>query len=214
MEKTAREEAQGRAHRQPPNTLQFLREFNRVLWQSYRGDLLAPECVLILAVIRTELEKGNFCKRSVINSQVGKTTRNGMFIQILERHGLINRVPPACYSNTINGEILLNSVIIDLDRILQNKPTKPKRIKPDQQRPRQRPPIETFEELVKETLNKKGLSQRVKYALLRALGMKANEAKQAVKAIAPMKHTEKIKPVLKNILTDLINNTEAENTKG
>ena len=68
--------------------------------------------------------------------------------------------------------------------------------------------IDTFNQLVSEVISKPGLNKRVKYALLRALGMPNDKAKEALKQVQPMKHTERIKPILRAMLSDLASDND------
>lgn len=199
----------------PANYLEGIARLRELFEVDYKGTLIPFASVMILAIIHNENQQtGNLCKKGTIVSQFKTNSKNGTTLSILESKGLINKINKIGYWATAEGEYLLRFSLNKFARVVENKPTKRKRVIDPNQRPRQKPPIETFEQLVSETLNKKGLNKRVKYALLRTLGMKKDQAQQALKIITPLKHTERIKPVLKNILIDLINNTEPENTKG
>jgi len=202
-----RETERGTTHptAEPVNVLCLLHGLNSVLRVEYGGEMLPVGSSLILAIIQQEnIKNGNYCTHDQILSRFGKNSRNGNYVSILEKHGLIIRPKLNAYSATTQGEILLKQISTELIRLLHNRPTKDKRKKARQPK-RQRPPLETFEQLVNEVLNKAGLNQRVKYALLKTLGMTTAQAKAALKQLQPLKHTERIKPILKDMLYTLTN---------
>lgn len=211
--------------KQQLNTREMLMRLNNVLSVEYRGERLTPTCALILAIICEETGKEGFCEHRVVVSQAGRTSNNGIHYKVLFRLNLISRQAQGVYHPTAEGELLIRSITTDLNRILLNKPTKRFKKKDHQAgtQPSQHPwyknakglhvrrpmaPIETFNELVNEVLCKKGLNKKTKYVLLRALGMKPDQAKEAIRKLEHGKNTERIRPILKSILSDLASNTD------
>ncbi len=203
--------------KKPLNTLSLLAYLHEVLRIDYRGVLLPRGCVVILAIIHEETtRKGNLCKQKIVKSRFGNRSHVGNYVSILEGNGLILTSLNNGYKLTTDGELLLRNVITDLNRILLNKPTKRTSKKATGTSPHPwiknvkgkynaKPivTIETFDQLVSEVLNKPGLNKKVKYALLRALGMDHVKAKKAIKQIAHLKNSERIRPILKGLLSQI-----------
>jgi len=201
------------------NTLELLAGFNSVVIVEYRGETIPAACSVILAIIVNEYRNEGFCNKDVISSQFGRNSLTGNYLSILERSGLIKRLQLGQWMPTAEGEIFIRSIVTDLNRIILNKPSArfkkpPREDGAPQPHPRQKnskghhvrrpaPPLETFNQLVIEVLSKKGLNRKAKYALLRAIGMKVTPAKEALKQLEKGKHTERIKPILKGILSNL-----------
>ncbi len=208
------------------NYLNLLANLYGLLNVNYRGEILQFGCVLVLAIIQAENRKaGNLCKRRIILSQFGQGTHCGTYLSILERNLLIRQVPNLGYESTIGGELLLRDISTDMGRLLNNKLSKRLQKKSDAlARPtgpnpwtrHKAKPLqpETFEDLIKQTLQKPGINKMVRYALLRQLGVKAGRAKELIKQLEPLKHTERIKPVLADILNKMASEPQSQNTKG
>lgn len=195
---------------QPLNMLALLAGINEVTRVEVGGDFLYRGHVVIMAIIHEENIKNKYlCTYKKVYSRFGSKSQIGNYVSFLERSCLINRNQGQGYNLTIEGELLLRQISTELFRLLLNRPTR-RKVKKGSQPKRQRPAIETFEQLVNEVLNKAGLNQRVKYALLRALGMSAKQAKAAAQQLQPLTHTERIKPVLKCLLSQIPSDT---NTK-
>ena len=215
------EPAHGLQAKQCLNMLGLLSGLNRVLGIEYRGQVIPPGSMVILAIIVNEYRNEGFCNHDVILSQFGRNALNGKFVSILERSLLIKRIELGQWMPTAEGELLLRSVITDLNRIVLNKPSKrwrnpdaPTGTRHNQNHPfkknvkglhfkRPQVPIDSFNRLVEEVLSKPGLNKKAKYILLRALGMKVPQAKEAIKQLEKGKHTDRIKPILKDILSKL-----------
>jgi hypothetical protein len=207
------------------NYLGMLNGLNSVLRVEYKGEILPPGCILILAIIHAEnLKTGHLCKRAVIQYRFGTHSLSGKYLLFLERSLLLRHVPNMGYIATVDGELLIRDVCTNLGRLLKSKPTRRQRkqASPDGPRPNpwskhgqhnKRPlaPIETFNALVNEVLTKPGLNQKTKYVLLRALGMKRAPAQAALKQLQPLKNSERIKPVLAHILADIVQPAPTQN---
>lgn len=205
------------------NMLGLLSGFNSVVIVEYRGETIPAACSIILAIIVNEYRNEGFCNKDVISSQFGRNSLTGNYLDILERTGLIKRIILGQWMPTSEGEIFLRSIATDLNRLILNKPTArfkkpPREDGTHHPHPWQKnskghhvrrplPPLETFNQLVSEVLSKKGINKKAKYVLLRALGMKVPQAKEAIKQLEKGKHTERIKPILKEILSKLANDT-------
>lgn len=236
-EREREERAPAPALYQRLNYLGLMAGFHRALRVEYNGQILHTIQIVILAIIQEEnVKNGKLCKKEIIYSRIGNYSNIGKYTLELERILLLRRIPRLGYETTIKAEFLLREISTILGKILNTRPLRrrgkkhsgPHTAHSTSKRARnpwkehaigkysKRPlaPIETFEALVKETINKQGLNKRVKYALLRTLGMKANEAKEAVKQLTPRKRNERIKPVLNSILTKLVSDTQPENLKG
>lgn len=205
------------------NMLGLLSGFNSVVIVEYRGETIPAACSIILAIIVNEYRNEGFCNKDVISSQFGRNSLTGNYLSILERSMLIKRIELGQWMPTAEGELLLRSIITDLNRIVLNKPSKrwrnpdaPTGTRHNQNHPfkknvkglhfkRPQVPIDSFNRLVEEVLSKPGLNKKAKYILLRALGMKVKPAKDAIKQLQHGKHTDRIKPILKEILSKLAN---------
>lgn len=200
--------------------ISHLPELSRVV---YRGQKVGVWCVIALMIIDEHTQKAGYCRWTQLNSQFGTRSQSGKYVSNLESLGLIFQPVRGGYALTVEGELFARDIVTEFRKVLNSKPSKRIRIlqaEPDPvtgKRPQpwkkgkgmyvKRPlaPIETFNQLVNEVLSKKGLNKKVKYAMLRALGMKKDQAREAIAKLENGIHTERIKPILKDILQDLAN---------
>lgn len=208
--------------KKPLNTAGAIAAFPRLAQATYRGEKVGTWCALAMMIIAENSKNGQICTWSMISSQFGTSSHPGKYVAVLERLGLAIRPAFDAYALTVDGELFVRGMITDLNRILESRPIKRKHKSTDPDnhgahpwlKPKgmyvKRPmaPIETFNQLVEEVLSKKGVNKKAKYVLLRTLGMKAKPAKEAIAKLANGTHTDKIKPILKDILSELASQSD------